>query len=134
MKETILAPVKKPAIVALLSATCCAAIVFAWLRFPSRVPVTVLILVGTITAVTAIVTEAMVLLRLIRTAELRQRPPGEIHNLLKRAVIAFVLLFVSGNAFLLSFPGLSILEISAANLAFILSWFIAWRLIARIRK
>ena len=133
MKEMV-ASVKKPAVLAVLSAASCAAIVLAWLKFPSLIPLPVLVLLGTITAVAAIVAEVIVLLRVLRTAGHHRQLTGEINHLPKRAVIAFILLFVPGNAVLLFLWRLSALDLLAANLAFIFSWFIAWSLAARIRR
>ena len=128
MKEEILASVKRPAVLVLASGASCAAIVFAWLQFPSFVPLAVLIILGTITAVTAIVAEVIVLLRFARIARLGQQPPTEIRNLPKWAVIGFVLLLILGNAVLLALLRLNAWDLLAANFAFVLSCFAAWSL------
>lgn len=121
---SMLDSVKRPLVIGIASGVCCVAVILIWLRFPSAIPVVVLIAVGIVTALTFLVSEAIVVIRIVKTLVSSGPFIEDVRSLPHRAWLvlgALLVLCNGGLAYLSGFrsdPGYFL----ALNIAVVAAW------------
>ena len=124
MTPAIPRSVKGPLVLGIASGFCSTAIGMLWLRFPSLVPLGVLILIGLVGAVTFLVCETVVVLRIAKTLW-PQGPLGrEIRSVPLRTIVILgaTLVLCNGLLFYLTDLRPRLVWAAAVSLAVVLSW------------
>jgi hypothetical protein len=115
---------KLPITVGAISAVSTITVVMLWLKFPSLVPIGVLMIVGILGAVTFLVSELIVIVRIVRMFSLHGQFAATLHNLPPRTFLGLVglLLLCNASVFYLFRPRPSFGYFLAANVFVIVSW------------
>ncbi len=125
--------IKGPLLAGAVSAVCAVAISLLWLNFPSAVPIVLFMTVGLVGAVTFVICETIVALRLAKTFVPPRPLYGVVQHLPRRAFVGLAATLIACNGALLYFYKLrpSVGCALAFNLAIVVLWLVARTAVAR---
>jgi hypothetical protein len=130
MYTSLVDPMKRAGFLALVSAVAMIATILLWLKFPSFIPIAVLIPVGIVAGGVFIISEIWFLLRIVRRLRTSTGPSLGTGRLRPRAFLSLVIVLLLGNGalFFWQSAGTNFAILAMTNLAIIVSWWVLqWR-------
>lgn len=116
--------IRRLVFLSIASAIAAVAVTILWLRFPSELPLAIFVVVGLAGAVTFLVSEAMIIVRVVRQLRPPRQQARSASKLSGRAVLGLFTTLVACNGLLLYFLHFrpEVGYIIVLNLAVVVSW------------